>query len=119
MWPSAWSAHTSGRFRPAARWPRESHLLPPGTEADPPRDSCTTDDSTARLVLVDSVTGTAREVDTDIDIGEPIGAASWTGDGQWLVFGGIRHTFALARGGDRPVPLPYAAGYEFIASLEP
>ena len=78
-----------------------------------------TDDSIGRLLLVDAATGTAREINTDIDIGEPVGAASWTDDGQWLVFGGIRHTFALERGSARPVPLPYAAGYGFIAALEP
>src|SRR3954471_1924951 len=50
MWPSVSSAHTRGRFRPAAPWPRESNLLPSGTGAHPPRDSCTTDDSTAVMV---------------------------------------------------------------------
>jgi hypothetical protein len=68
------------------------------------------------LVIVDVASGGATNISRSEDeFGEPYGFATWSSNGQWLFFGGLRQTLAHRLGTSDAVALKLPAEYSVVA----
>jgi hypothetical protein len=71
----------------------------------------------ARAALIDLRTAQVTTLEPPVRVGELIGAANWTPDSRWLIFGGLSGSLYAYRPGQRgpALPLPLPSSYTFAS----